>query len=64
MHQKPVHPADEEGNVPVLTADGNDVLLVKPEAHRLAAFEAKAVRPGNRRVATVCSVCSESLKGR
>ena len=38
----------------VLTADGKGVPLVKPEALRLAAFEEKAVRPGNRRMATVC----------
>ncbi|MFN9035572.1 MAG: hypothetical protein ACK5YO_04715, partial [Planctomyces sp.] len=42
----------------VLTADGKGVPLVKPEALRLAAFEEKTVRPGNRRMATVCSVYS------
>jgi hypothetical protein len=58
MHQKPAPPADEEGQFLVLTADGKGVPLVKPEALRLAAFEEKAVRPGNRRMATVCSVYS------
>jgi hypothetical protein len=58
MHQKPAPPAAEEGRFLVLTADGKGVPLVKPEALRLAAFEEKAVRPGNRRMATVCSVYS------
>jgi hypothetical protein len=40
----------------VLTADGKGVPLVKPEALRLAAFEEKAVRQGNRRTATVFHV--------
>ncbi len=56
MHQKPAPPAAEEGQFLVLTAEGRGVPLVKPEALRLAAFEEKAVRPGNRRMATVCGV--------
>ena len=37
----------------VLTANDEGVPLVKPGALRLAAFEGKAVRPGNRRMATI-----------
>ena len=48
----------EEGSILVLTADGKGVPLVKSDAQRLRAFDEKAVRPGNRRMSTVCSVYS------
>lgn len=51
-------PKSEEGSILVLTADGKGVPLVKSDAQRLRAFEEKAVRPGNRRMSTVCSVYS------
>lgn len=51
-------PPSEEGSILVLTADGKGVPLVKSDAQRLRAFEEKAVRPGNRRMSTVCSVYS------
>jgi len=41
-----------------VTADGKGVPLVKSDAQNLRAFEEKAVRPGNRRMSTVCSVYS------
>ena len=48
----------EEGEILVMTADGKGIPLVKSDAQRLNAFEEKAIRPGNRRMATVCSVYS------
>ena len=51
-------PKSEEGSILVLTADAKGVPLVKSDAQRLRAFEEKAVRPGNRRMSTVCSVYS------
>jgi hypothetical protein len=51
-------PKSEEGQILVLTADGKGVPLVKSDAQRLRAFEEKSARPGNRRMATVCSVYS------
>ena len=48
----------EEGDILVVTADGKGVPLVKSDAQRLCVFEEKAIRPGNRRMATVCSVYS------
>ena len=51
-------PKSGEGAILVLTADGKGVPLVKSDAQRLRAFEDKAVRPGNRRMSTVCSVYS------
>jgi hypothetical protein len=53
MHQKPAPPTEEEGQFLVLTADGKGVPQVKRGALRLAAFEEQAVRPGNRRMATI-----------
>jgi hypothetical protein len=51
-------PKSGEGAILVLTADGKGVPLVKSDAQRLRAFEDKTVRPGNRRMSTICSVYS------
>ena len=48
----------EEGSILVVTADGKGVPLVKADAQRLTCFEEKSLRPGNRRMATVCGVYS------
>jgi hypothetical protein len=58
LQNRAAPPKSEEGSILVLTADGKGVPLVKSEAQRLRAFEEKAVRPGNRRMSTVCSVYS------
>lgn len=51
-------PADEEGELLVLTADGKGVPMVHADAVRLRSFEEKPQRPGNRRMATLASVYS------
>ena len=48
----------EGGSILVVTADGKGVLLVKADTQRLTCFEEKSLRPGNRRMATVCGVYS------
>jgi len=58
LQNRAAPPKSEEGSILVLTADGKGVPLVKSDAQRLRAFEEKAVRPGNRRMSTVCSVYS------
>ena len=58
LHKRAAPPTSEEGSILVLTADGKGVPLVKSDAQNLRAFEEKAVRPGNRRMSTVCSVYS------
>jgi hypothetical protein len=56
LHKRAAPLTSEEGSILVLTADGKGVPLVKSDAQNLRAFEEKAVRPGNRRMSTVCSV--------
>jgi hypothetical protein len=52
-------PADEEGELMVLSADGKGVPLVKADAQRIAAGDDDDDRrPGNRRMATVVAVYS------
>jgi hypothetical protein len=58
LQERAAPPKSEEGSILVLTADGKGIPLVKSDAQRLRAFEEKAIRPGNRRMATVCSVYS------
>lgn len=58
LQNREAPPKSEEGSILVLTADGKGVPLVKSDAQRLRAFEEKSVRPGNRRMSTVCSVYS------
>ena len=58
LQKRAAPPKSEEGSIFVLTADGKGVPLVKSDAQRLRTFEEKAVRPGNRRMSTVCSVYS------
>jgi len=58
LHKRAAPPTSEEGSILVVTADGKGVPLVKSDAQNLRAFEEKAVRPGNRRMSTVCSVYS------
>lgn len=53
-----VPPIDEEGELLVLTCDGKGVPMVKADALRLACFEERLQRPGNRRMATLASVYS------
>jgi hypothetical protein len=49
----PRPPAQEEGELLVLTADGKGVPLVKKDAEQVPVFEEKNERPGNRRMATL-----------
>jgi len=58
LHKRAAPLKSEEGSILALTADGKGVPLVKSDAQNLRAFEEKAVRPGNRRMSTVCSVYS------
>jgi hypothetical protein len=51
-------PAAEEGDLLVVTADGKGVPMVQADALRLRCFEARPLRPGNRRMATLASVYS------
>jgi hypothetical protein len=51
-------PAEEEGELLVLTADGKGVPMVREDAQRLKACDPKPDRPGNRRMATVGAVYS------
>jgi hypothetical protein len=51
-------PAEEEGELLVLTCDGKGVPMVKTDAHRLRCFEERPQRPGNRRMATLACVYS------
>lgn len=54
----PKPPAEEEGDVLVLSCDGKGVPLVRDDAAKVPAFETAGKRPGNRRVACVASVYS------
>jgi len=54
----PPPPADEEGELLVLTADGKGVPLVHADAVRGKSFEERPQRPGNRRMATLAAVYS------
>ena len=49
----PKPPAEDEGELMVLTGDGKGVPLVKKDAQQVPAFEEKSLRPGNRRMATL-----------
>jgi hypothetical protein len=51
-------PADEEGELLVLTADGKGVPLVTADAAKVKSFEDRPQRPGNRRMATLAAVYS------
>lgn len=51
-------PADEEGEILVLTSDGKGIPMVHADAVRLRTFDEKSLRPGNRRMATLASVYS------
>jgi hypothetical protein len=51
-------PAEEEGELLVLTADGKGVPMVHADAVKLKSFEEKPQRPGNRRMATLAGVYS------
>jgi hypothetical protein len=53
-----IPPVAEEGELLVLTSDAKGVPLVKADALRLACFEERPQRPGNRRMATLASVYS------
>ena len=54
----PVPPRNEEGELLVFTGDGKGVPLVKEDVRLLAAFEDRAERPGNRRMAILAGVYS------
>lgn len=54
----PIPPANQEGELLVVTGDGKGVPLVKEDARSLAAFEDRPDRPGNRRMATLAGVYS------
>jgi hypothetical protein len=51
-------PAEEEGELLVMTADGKGVPMVREDAAKLRACDPKPDRPGNRRSATVAAVYS------
>ena len=54
----PTPPAQEEGEVLVLSCDGKGVPLVREDAAKVPAFETANKRPGNRRMASVAAVYS------
>jgi hypothetical protein len=58
LDQLPRPPANQEGELLVFTGDGKGVPLVKEDARSLAAFEDRAERPGNRRMAILAGVYS------
>jgi hypothetical protein len=58
LDQLPRPAADQEGELLVFTGDGKGVPLVKEDARTLAAFEDRAERPGNRRMAILAGVYS------
>lgn len=58
MLERAAPPRSDEGRILVVTADGKGIPLVKSEAQKLRAFEERSLRPGNRCMATVCSVYS------
>jgi hypothetical protein len=58
LDQLPHPPANQEGELLVLTGDGKGVPLVKKDAQALAAFEDQPQRPGNRRMAILAGVYS------
>ena len=51
-------PAQEEGELLILTCDGKGVPMVREDALRLRCFEERPQRPGNRRMATLAGVYS------
>jgi hypothetical protein len=55
LTQLPKPRAQDEDELLVTTADGKGVPLVKDEVPKVAAFETRRKRPGNRRMATVAS---------
>lgn len=57
LDQGSTPPADDTGELLVVTADGKGVPLVREDAQKVAAFDAKE-RPGNRRMATLGCVYS------
>jgi len=57
LNDLPTPPAEEEGELLVLSADGKGVPLVRKDAQKLPVFD-KPERPGNRRMATVAAVYS------
>jgi len=58
LDQLPRPAANQEGELLVFTGDGKGVPLVKEDARTLAAFEDRAERPGNRRMAILAGVYS------
>ena len=57
LDELPAPPADEEGELLVLSGDGKGVPLIKADAERVPLFNAPA-SPGNRRMATLAAVYS------
>jgi len=58
MNSLPTPPADGEGELLVMTADGKGVPMVRKDAKKLRACDPQPDRPGNRRSATVAAVYS------
>lgn len=58
LDELPTPPRNEEGQLLVFTGDGKGVPLVTEDTARLAAFEDRPERPGNRRMAILGSVYS------
>jgi hypothetical protein len=54
----PTPPAEEEGELLILTADAKGVPMVKADAAEFRCFEERPQRPGNRRMATLAGVYS------
>jgi hypothetical protein len=52
----PTPPADEEGALLIMTADGKGIPLVQEDVQKLSVIEDKPERPGNRKIATLASV--------
>lgn len=58
LDELPVPPVAEEGELLVLSGDGKGVPMVQDDARKLQCFEERALRPGNRRMATLAAVYS------
>lgn len=58
LDELPVPPADEEGELLVLTGDGKGVPLVRDDARSVPVTGDAPERPGNRRMATLAGVYS------
>jgi hypothetical protein len=58
LAELPTPPAEQEGDVLVLSCDGKGVPLVREDAAKVPAFETANKRPGNRRMASLASVYS------